>query len=94
MVGIRKEVRIGLVGYKFMGKAHSHAYQSLSTFFQFGVKPVKQAFVEEMRKRLLQILWMSTWLKLLWRLLRSHPNIGVGNKSISMSNRMCWRKRR
>jgi hypothetical protein len=30
MVGIRKEVRIGLVGYKFIGKAHSHAYQSLS----------------------------------------------------------------
>jgi len=50
MVGIRKEVRIGLVGYKFMGKAHSHAYQSLSTFFQFGVKPVKQAFVEEMKR--------------------------------------------
>ncbi|ULT59360.1 Gfo/Idh/MocA family oxidoreductase [Neobacillus drentensis] len=43
MVGIRKEVRIGLVGYKFMGKAHSHAYQGLSTFFQLGVKPIKQA---------------------------------------------------
>lgn len=27
MVGINKEVRIGMVGYKFMGKAHSHGYR-------------------------------------------------------------------
>lgn len=40
MVGLKEEVRIGMVGYKFMGKAHSHAYQGLSTFFQLEVKPV------------------------------------------------------
>ncbi|MBS4208660.1 Gfo/Idh/MocA family oxidoreductase [Bacillus sp. FJAT-50079] len=32
-----------MVGYKFMGKAHSHAYQDAPFFFEMGVKPVKQA---------------------------------------------------
>ncbi len=28
-----REVNIGLVGYKFMGKAHSHAYRDVTMFF-------------------------------------------------------------
>lgn len=28
-----KKINVGLVGYKFMGKAHSHAYKDMSMFF-------------------------------------------------------------
>lgn len=38
-----KEFRIGMVGYKFMGKAHSHAYRDLPFFFGSDVTPVMQA---------------------------------------------------
>lgn len=41
MVGI--EVRVGMIGYQFMGKAHSHAYRDLSFFFDTHCVPVKQA---------------------------------------------------
>jgi predicted dehydrogenase len=35
-----RELRIGMVGYKFMGKAHSHAYRDLPFFFETGPTPV------------------------------------------------------
>ncbi|MCM8776996.1 MAG: Gfo/Idh/MocA family oxidoreductase [Candidatus Omnitrophica bacterium] len=35
-----KELNIGLIGYKFMGKAHSHAYKDVSIFFDLPVRPV------------------------------------------------------
>lgn len=38
-----KEIRVGMVGYKFMGKAHSHAYRDLPMFFPDTVKPVMKA---------------------------------------------------
>ncbi|MFJ7974513.1 Gfo/Idh/MocA family protein [Peribacillus sp. NPDC096379] len=43
MVGLKKEIRIGMVGYKFMGKAHSHAYRDAPFFFKLGLNPVRQA---------------------------------------------------
>ncbi|MGI5868641.1 MAG: Gfo/Idh/MocA family protein [Kiritimatiellia bacterium] len=33
-----KTIRIGMVGYKFMGKAHSNAWQRLGMFFDSGAK--------------------------------------------------------
>lgn len=33
MVGVKRPLRIGMVGYKFMGKAHSHAYKDIGMFF-------------------------------------------------------------
>ncbi len=38
-----QKLRIGLVGYKFMGKAHSHAYKDVNMFFDLPVEPVMQA---------------------------------------------------
>lgn len=38
-----KEVRVGMIGYKFMGKAHSHAYRDLPMFFPKVAKPVMKA---------------------------------------------------
>lgn len=34
-----KRLRIGMIGYKFMGKAHSNAYRALPMFFPDAVKP-------------------------------------------------------
>ncbi|CAM2924071.1 Gfo/Idh/MocA family oxidoreductase [Paenibacillus sediminis] len=34
------QIRVGMVGYKFMGKAHSHAYRDVSMFFPDTPKPV------------------------------------------------------
>jgi predicted dehydrogenase len=33
------KVRVGMVGYKFMGKAHSNAYRALPMFFPNSIKP-------------------------------------------------------
>lgn len=38
-----REIGIGLVGYKFMGKAHSNAYLNAAKFFDLPVTPVMKA---------------------------------------------------
>ena len=44
MVGVnKKEIRIGMVGYQFMGKAHSHAYRDLPFYFDTKLKPIQKA---------------------------------------------------
>jgi predicted dehydrogenase len=44
MVGLTKQkLRVGMVGYKFMGKAHSHAYRDVGFFFDPNVEIVMQA---------------------------------------------------
>lgn len=35
----RRKIRIGLIGYKFMGKAHSNAYRQASRFFDMDWEP-------------------------------------------------------
>ncbi len=39
----KKKVRVGMVGYKFMGKAHSHAYRDVPFYFDLQAEPVLQA---------------------------------------------------
>ncbi len=38
-----KQVRVGMVGYKFMGKAHSHAYYDVARFFELEAEPTMVA---------------------------------------------------
>jgi predicted dehydrogenase len=38
-----QEVNVGLVGYKFMGKAHSNAYLTVDKFFDCSARPVMKA---------------------------------------------------
>jgi predicted dehydrogenase len=38
-----KELRVGLVGYGFMGKAHSNAYCTVNNFFDLQYRPVLKA---------------------------------------------------
>lgn len=75
MVGInKKEIRIGMVGYKFMGKAHSNAYQNVPFFFDLPVKPVKQAIcgrheegVKTAAEKMGWNSWETDWKKLIER---------------------------
>ncbi|MBO9605491.1 MAG: Gfo/Idh/MocA family oxidoreductase [Paenibacillaceae bacterium] len=39
----KRHVRIGMIGYRFMGKAHSHAYRDLPFYFDPAAVPVMQA---------------------------------------------------
>ncbi|KIL40961.1 dehydrogenase [Gordoniibacillus kamchatkensis] len=39
----KKQIRVGMIGYKFMGKAHSHAYRDVPFFFDPDGVPVMQA---------------------------------------------------
>src|SRR3954464_6034570 len=39
----RKPLRIGMIGYGFMGRAHSNAYRSVNNFFDLEYEPVPQA---------------------------------------------------
>ena len=36
-------IRVGLIGHKFMGRAHTHAYTDLPIFFDMGVEVVKRS---------------------------------------------------
>src|SRR5690349_2341900 len=38
-----RKLRVGIVGYGFMGRAHSNAYRQVNKFFDLGVEPALQA---------------------------------------------------
>jgi predicted dehydrogenase len=38
-----KELRIGMIGYGFMGRAHSNAYRKVNNFFDLAYRPVLKA---------------------------------------------------
>jgi len=40
-----RELNVALIGYNFMGKAHSYAISNAAFFFQYGVKTVKKVIV-------------------------------------------------
>ncbi|CAG7650514.1 D-apiose dehydrogenase [Paenibacillus solanacearum] len=58
-----KQVRVGMIGYKFMGKAHSHAYRDVPMFFPKVAKPVMKAIcgrsAEGVRQAAEQFGWES-----------------------------------
>ena len=39
----RKKLNVGMVGYGFMGRAHSNAFGRVSRFFDLGYEPVLRA---------------------------------------------------
>ena len=38
-----KEIRVGMIGYNFMGKAHSNAYRQVAAYFDLKAKPVMKS---------------------------------------------------
>jgi predicted dehydrogenase len=70
----QKEVRIGLIGYQFMGKMHSHAYRDFPFYFDTDVKPVLQAIsgrneeaLKEACKRMGWASYETDWHRLIER---------------------------
>ncbi|CAM4381373.1 Gfo/Idh/MocA family oxidoreductase [Paenibacillus alkaliterrae] len=68
------KIRVGMVGYKFMGKAHSNAYRALPMFFPDSIKPEMKAICgrdpEGLEKARVQFGWESSetdWKKLVAR---------------------------
>lgn len=69
-----QKLRIGLVGYKFMGKAHSHAYKDVNMFFDLPVQPVMkaicgrdEAWVKESAEKFGWESYETSWEKLVER---------------------------
>ncbi|UYZ14786.1 Gfo/Idh/MocA family oxidoreductase [Brevibacillus sp. WF146] len=70
----KKQVRVGMVGYKFMGKAHSHAFRDLPFYFDTEAVPVLQAIagrdaagVREAAEKMGWASWETDWRRLIER---------------------------
>jgi predicted dehydrogenase len=46
-----KNINIGMVGYGFMGRAHSNAWRKVSNFFDTGYRPVLKAVAARNREK-------------------------------------------
>ena len=46
-----KTINVALIGYKFMGKAHSHAWRTVAGFFDPDAVPVLKVVCDETRAR-------------------------------------------
>jgi len=69
-----KKINVGMVGYKFMGKAHSHAYRDVAMFFKTETVPVMKVIcgrtetaVSEAARRFGWEAYETSWEKLLQR---------------------------
>ena len=48
----KKQLRIGLIGYSFMGRAHSNAFRQAARFFDLPYEPVLKAVSARNQERL------------------------------------------
>ncbi|SFJ50750.1 Predicted dehydrogenase [Halobacillus dabanensis] len=71
---MKREIRIGMVGYQFMGKAHSHAYRDLPFYFDVSTTPVlkaicgrKEESVKEAAEKMGWESYETDWRKLIAR---------------------------
>lgn len=73
------DVRVGMVGYKFMGKAHSHAYRDVPMFFPEQPKPLMKMICgrneKNVRKAAHQFGWEASCTD--WRDLVNSPEIDL-----------------
>ncbi|WP_219914490.1 Gfo/Idh/MocA family protein [Thalassobacillus sp. CUG 92003] len=74
MVVKKDEIRIGMVGYQFMGKMHSHAYRDVPFYFDTDAVPVLQAIagrqegaVKEAADRMGWVSYETDWRNLIER---------------------------
>lgn len=59
---MKKNLNIGLIGHKFMGKAHSHALRDISMFFDLGAIPVMKVICgieDDIKETAEKYGWMS-----------------------------------
>ena len=64
---MKKKINIGMIGTKFMGKAHSHALRDVSMFFDLDVEPVMKTLcgtspeTESIAKKYGWEKWTTDW---------------------------------
>lgn len=73
-----KQIGVALVGHKFMGKTHSHAYRDLTMFFDTEIKPVMKVLFgveEDVRETALRYGWEEFSFD--WKKTVSRDDIGL-----------------
>lgn len=72
-----KPLNIGLIGYGFMGRAHSNAYQRVSQFFDVAYRPVLKAVASRTRDKAEAFAARWGWQRVEtdWRKLIDSPDI-------------------
>jgi predicted dehydrogenase len=75
----KKRVRVGMVGYKFMGRAHSHAYYDVARFFDLEAEPEMVAICGRDEAAVRQAAERLGWREVEtdWRRLVSRPDIDL-----------------
>jgi len=56
-----KSINVGMIGYKFMGKAHSHAYRDVSMFFETETIPVMKVICGRTEQSLAEAAKRFDW---------------------------------
>ena len=79
MAEAERPLRIGLVGYGFMGRAHSNAYKRVNDFFQPQFRPVLKALCGRNREKAeaFAMQWGYESTETDWRTLVQRPDIDV-----------------
>ena len=76
---MKNSLNIGLVGYKFMGKAHSHAYKDVSMFFDPKLKPTMKIICgtnkNDVKEAALKYGWENYTTK--WQEIVNNPEIDI-----------------
>jgi predicted dehydrogenase len=74
-----KKLNVALIGYKFMGKAHSYALMSCQFFFKTGIEPVRKVIVGRHEAPLRQAAADFGWEEYAtdWREVVNRPDIDV-----------------
>src|SRR5437868_5753282 len=74
-----KKINVALIGYKFMGKAHSQALLDCPFYFKTGVEPVRKVIVGRHEAPLKQAAQDFGWEEYStdWRAVVNRPDIDV-----------------
>ena len=74
-----KTLNVGLIGYKFMGKAHSNAYRSVNAFFDCGADVVMKAICGRNRQGVKAAAKQFGWesYETDWKKLVNRPDIDI-----------------
>jgi myo-inositol 2-dehydrogenase/D-chiro-inositol 1-dehydrogenase len=77
MANAERPLRIGLVGYGFMGRAHSNAYKRVNDFFRLPFRPVLKAVCGRNREKVEEFAaqWGYESTETDWRALVQRPDI-------------------
>ncbi len=72
-------IGIGMIGYKFMGKAHSNAYRQIPQFFDLPLRPRLKTICGRDRPKVEKMAARWGWEKAVtdWRAVVDDPDIGV-----------------